>query len=144
MSGDLVIVDEAHFIPKQSIQNGPLAMLAQNAYIIMACTPPRGPSGIEGILNGILPDGRAVCKVMDYKFTCPDCMPILKINKDYECMHRKNWRPSYQSEGRIATARACFGEDDFAFNPEMNGLTVSAGTQYISDTAIRGWSKNLK
>ena len=136
MCGNFVFVDEAHFISEECIQNGPLAMLAQHAYIVMACTPPRGRSGIQKILDGKLADGKLVCKRVDYEFTCPTCKKIQSESESYMCPHRAHWRPPQQTLERILIVKACFGDAEEAFGAEMNSIESKGGNLFISEGAV--------
>ena len=117
MSADAVFVDEAHFIKPSCIKNGPLAMLGQNARIVLASTPATGESGIRNILEGMY-DGEEICTKVDFEFNCPACKKRQRDNPALVCVHRLHLRPHVQNIRAIMIARAAYGEDSDAFKVE--------------------------
>ena len=136
MSANFVFVDEAHFIDEEVIQNGPLAQLAMNAYIVLASTPPRGKSGIQNIIDGRLPNGKRVCLTLDYEFECPTCKEIRKELEEYMCPHRMHWRPPQQTMERIMIAKACFGKSSQAFGAEYMATEMKGGNIFVPEEYI--------
>jgi len=137
MSGVVVIVDEAHFLPRRSIENGPLAMLLQQARILMASTPPTGVSGIQTILDGKLPDGSPICTVVDFEFNCPRCKLIQIDHPEYVCTERFFLRPHIQDSESVMIMRAAYGPDSDAYKREALGSAVMGSHDFIPQEDIK-------
>jgi hypothetical protein len=132
MGADVVIVDEAHFIPEESIENGLNAMILQGACAVLASTPPKGKSGIQSLLENKRDDtGEYVCTQVDFDFTCPTCKEVQVKNKTYMCPHRWHWRPPVQSDDSVMISRALFGGNQEAFNREIMGTSVISSNLFI-------------
>lgn len=135
MSGDGVFVDEAHFIKRRCIENGPIAMLGQNARIMLASTPATGESGITNILEGKV-DGEDICTKVDFDFNCPACKRRQLENPGITCVHRFHLRPHIQNINAIMVARAAYGADSDAFKREMMGSSVFGSHAFIDPESI--------
>lgn len=135
MSGDGVFVDEAHFIRRRCIENGPLAMLGQDACILLASTPPTGPSGIQSILDGEL-NGQEICTKVNFEFTCRACKIRQKEHPEIMCIHRMHLRPHVQNMHAILVARAAYGEASDSFQREHQGVTTADSDLFIDPAHI--------
>ena len=111
-------------------------MLGENAIMGMASTPPTGPSGIQGILTNPLPDGKLICKTVDFDFNCPACRKRLVTEPGHMCMHRMYLRPPTQNQRSIDIARAAYGQDSDAFRREMMGTAIVHSLNFIPADAI--------
>jgi len=137
MSGVVVIVDEAHFLPRRSIENGPLAMLLQQARVVMASTPPTGISGIQSILEGKLPDGSPICTVVDFEFNCPRCKIIQVDHPEYVCVERFYLRPHIHDSESVMIMRAAYGPDSDAYKREALGSAVVGSHDFIPNEHVK-------
>lgn len=135
MGGTAVFVDEAHFIKPLVIKNGPVAMLGMDANIMMASTPATGPSGISGILNARL-DGKAVCKKIDFEFTCPACKRRQISDPTVVCYERLYLRPHIQNLNAIRIAQAVSQDDPESFAREHMGVSVFENYSFIAPEHI--------
>jgi hypothetical protein len=124
-------VDEAHFIPPESIRNGPLAMLGQDSVIIFASTPATGASGIQTVLDAEHPPGKKICNSVDLEFNCPDCKKIQYTDPGFLCECRLHLRPFQQSLHALMIARAAYGEESDAYRREMLGSSWLGSHDFI-------------
>lgn len=131
-----MFVDEAHFIKRRCIENGPIAMLAMDANIIYASTPATGESGIQNVLTGEV-NGEEICTKVDFDFNCPACRRRQRTNPSIMCVHRLHLRPHIQNLQSILIARAAYGEDSDAFKREMLGSNVYGMHAFIDEESIQ-------
>jgi hypothetical protein len=137
-----VFVDEAHFIPRLSIENGPLAMLAEDSVIILASTPPTKESGIQTILDGEWPPGKKICYCVDLEFNCPACKKIQVTDPSHMCECRLHLRPFQQNLDALMIARAAYGAESEAYRREMLGSACVGMHDFIREEFVQKIREN--
>jgi hypothetical protein len=135
MGAEIVFVDEGHFIKSEVIQNGPLAMLGQNASIVITSTPALGKSGIEGILTGEL-DGKPICTQIDLSYICAVCALRKIDDPTVECDHKKYLFPAMTSNTSMKIAAAATANDPAYYDREHAGVTIYNNYNYIDKRVI--------
>ena len=134
-------MDEAHFLHKKVIQNGPLAQLIIGGRVAMASTPPRVyPSPIQDILDGKHPvTGEPICVQVNLELTCAACKKLkhLENRPDIVCGHMAHLMPGYMDPDVLFTAKAAFGRDAEAFTIEMTGAAMPPQNNFLDEMPMK-------
>jgi hypothetical protein len=116
---------------EEVLKKGPLAMMFEKAVLIFASTPPYNYNPCQKIIDGVY-EGEKIAEYLNFELTCPECKPIVEIDRNHQCDHRLGWRPAMHDPEVIGIAKAACGDDD-TFQREFMSTVISSADQYINN-----------
>ena len=126
-------MDEAKFYKEETLRNGPLAMLLQEAVLLFASTPEMHEDPCAGIINGVY-HGERICEFLNFKLICPDCELIRERNRSHLCDHRAGWRP-IEDPDLIGMIQVAYGNPE-SFEREVMAAQVMDTRRFIPNAYL--------
>jgi hypothetical protein len=129
---DLIVIDEAAFMPAKQFTDNVLPILGNNNRAMIAISTPGDDANWYSQVLNVLVESISPFRIIAKQLACIACR---SLNRDVQCNHNKHLLPAYKNPEVTRIQKIILPEN--VYMAEVQGIITATGTKLIDAKTVQ-------